>query len=70
MKKRISNIRLIIAFTNIFIILKKLRKEKTEKAKINVKASVLYNDLLGIIFDEYCELSDAERKKNRIQIWS
>ena len=68
MKKRISNIRLIIAFTNIFIILKKLRKEKTEKAKINVKASVLYNDLLGIIFDEYCELSDAKRKKNRIQI--
>ena len=68
MKKRISNIRLIIAFTNIFIILKKLRKEKTEKAKINVKASVLYNHLLGIIFDEYCELSDAERKKNRIQI--
>ena len=24
---------------------------------------VLYNDLLGINFDEYCELSDAKRKK-------
>ena len=40
-------------------------KEKTEKKKTNVfnAASELYNDLLGIYFDEYYELPNAKKEK-------
>ena len=42
---------------------------ESKKVKKNVynKASELYNDFLGIYFDEYYELSDDKRKK-RVQI--
>ena len=38
---------------------------KKQKRKKNVydTALELYNDLLGIYFDEYSDLSDPERKK-------
>ena len=46
----------------------KTEKEKTKKKKITNAydtVSGLYNDLLGIHFDEYYDLSDAERKKSK-----
>ena len=47
-----------------------LQKESKAEKKINEynKASELYNDFLGIYFEEYYELSDDKRKKNRAQI--
>ena len=49
----------------------KAEKEKTKKKKITNAydtVSGLYNDLLGINFDEYYDLSDAERKKIKARI--
>ena len=49
----------------------KTEKEKTKKKKITNAydtVSGLYNDLLGINFDEYYDLSDAERKKIKARI--
>ena len=47
-----------------------LEKESTAEKKINEykKASELYNDFLGIYFEEYYVLSDDKRKKIRAQI--
>ena len=43
----------------------KAMKEKTKNKKTNVHdtASKLYDELLETYFDEYCYLSDPERKK-------
>ena len=42
---------------------KKKKNKKKQKKKKCVTASELYNDFLGICFDEYSELPDAKRNK-------
>ena len=55
---------LLVEFFNKFNNLK-TQKEKTKKKKTNVYGTVsdLYNNFLGIYFDEYNELPDAKRNK-------
>ena len=47
--------------------MEKIKAQKRKKINVYNKASKLYNDFLGIYFDEYYELSDDKRKK-RVQI--
>ena len=48
----------------------KTHKEKTEKRKTNMynTALELYNYFIGICFDEYYELQDVKRRKNKCDL--